>query len=118
MNISACFPPDTIRVRISELTDGEPFAEFAVDCLMYTKDDDETTESVLVRVLTDIENKIVEVCKKHSPRRDDTMLHQDAADGVKYIYPMIQSMIRKLKRRTINQRELNLKNLKKELNLK
>lgn len=118
MYLCTTYPPNEIRISISDDASSQPFAEIKADILEYTKDPDEPTESALVRLLVNLENFMVELCKRHDPCADEYSLHEEAADQLKKIYPCIQSAIRLIKRRTATHRDLNLKNLRKELNLK
>lgn len=118
MYLCAINPPNQVAVQVFDDGSAQPFCELTVDCLEYTNDANEPTESVLVRVLENLEKSIFNKVKERDPSADEYALYENVVEQLKAVYPCIQSIIRKLKRRTVTQRELNLKTIKKELNLK
>lgn len=108
-----------LRIRVNVATDEEKsIADIEIDTVKFTQDADEPTESAIVRVLVDIENATVQAYKKYDPCADEYSLREDIVRQLKVFYPAIQSIIRRAKRRTASHREINLKNYKKELNIK
>lgn len=110
---------DGLHIRVNVATDEEKsIADIDIDTVKFTQDADEPTESAIVRVLVDIENATLQAYKKYDPCADEYSLREDIVRQLKAFYPAIQSIIRRVKRRTASHREINLKNYKKELNLK
>ena len=108
-----------LRVRVNVATDEEKsVANICIDTVQFTQDADEPTESAIVRLLVDIENATLQAYKQYDPCSDEYSLREDIVRQLKVFYPAIQSMIRRVKRRTASHREINLKNYKKELNIK
>jgi len=108
-----------LRIRVNVATDEEKrIADICIDTVQFTQDADEPTESAIVRLLVDLENASLQAYKKHDPCADEYSLREDIVRQLKVFYPAIQSIIRRVKRRTASHREINLKNFKKELNLK
>ena len=108
-----------LRIRVNVATDEEKsVANICIDTVQFTQDADEPTESAIVRLLVDIENASVQAYKKYDPCSDEYSLREDIVRQLKVFYPAIQSMVRRVKRRTASHREIKLKNFKKELNIK
>ena len=108
-----------LRVRVNVATDEEKsVADICIDTVQFTQDADEPTESAIVRLLVDIENATMQAYKKYDPCADEYSLREDVVRQLKAFYPAIQSMVRRVKRRTASHREIKLKNFKKELNIK
>lgn len=108
-----------LRIRVNVATDEEKsVADICIDLVKFTQDADEPTESAIVRLLVDIENATLQAYKKYDPCADEYSLREDIVRQLKAFYPAIQSMVRRVKRRTASHREIKLKNFKKELNIK
>ena len=108
-----------LRVRVNVATDEEKsVANICIDTVQFTQDADEPTESAIVRLLVDIENATLQAYKQYDPCSDEYSLREDIVRQLKVFYPAIQSMVRRVKRRTASHREIKLKNFKKELNIK
>ncbi len=118
MYLFITYPPNEVVIQISENEVSHPFAEIRVDILEYNKEPSETTEAAIVRLLANLEDMLVEVCKRHDKFADDYTLHEEARKRIKKMYPFIQSSLREAKRSTASQRERMLNNIKKELHLK
>ena len=108
-----------LRIRVNVATDEDKsIADICIDLIKFTQHADEPTESAIVRLLVDIENAALQAYKKYDPCADEYSLREDIVRQLKSFYPAIQSAVRRVKRRTASHREINLKNYKKELNIK
>ena len=117
MHLMIMLSTATIRVVVSD-DDDKKIAVIDINCAKFATDIDEPIESALVRLLTDIESASVTAYKNHDPFADEYSLHEGAVRQIKLFYPGIQSTIRQVKRGSATHRDCNLRQLKKELNLK